>query len=480
MPHLTFTGIYGDMRRRGKEQIESFPNLVYSGSLLVGETTHLITDPTALPTLLSSTAPSEKLRLAIDACIPVISHKWLEDSATLGRLLPTTPYEITNFDPAVQIKTGASWTSGNEVSPIEKLREAPAMSPQDKIFDFINGAFSPGQQPSNPIDNPPQQAAPSFQAPPQPSFDPEDLSLDALSSPDSHMHSYGSLMGFSDFVGASPTGARSPGLPPIPEEIEFNPLFEMEERDPASKSESPGGAAPIQTLTMSRNTTGMRAQRSSLLRFAPMGAAHLPHSLVTPGPPIAKKPSPLTLAGIRKHHNTTRAPFFFETASVLIGRHRRQEVLFTAGDIAHGAKIIYDVVPETGQQIFAHVIIKSIYTLAGKVDDIWMEHHYLFNVDDVEERPAWRAALQGQPMEDDELLLSANAYHSPCNLIVGDFGVVLEEASEGGKRQRRKKVGHGVRLTNPNQYFPILGLGRAFNAAEVREVPLYNALLDFS
>ena len=84
-------------------------------------------------------------------------------------------------------------------------------------------------------------------------------------------------------------------------------------------------------------------------------------------------------------------------------------------------------------------------------------------------------------MEDNELLLSANAYHSPCDLIVGDFGVEMEQWDAGSKkRQGRSKGGGGGEVTtNPGQYFPVLSLGRAFNAAEVREVPLYTALTDF-
>lgn len=475
------------MRRRGKDQIGALNGVTYSGSLLVGETTHLITDSAALATLLSSAAPSDKLRLAIDAGIPILSHQWLEDSARAGRVLPTSSYEI-NIDAARQAMTEASWTTGNAMSPVEKLREAPAMTSQQNL-GFIDEPFSPGPDPSShrrltaitaePLSGP--STTPRRQV-----LEAEELSLGELSSPDSLMRSYCSLRALSDLMGASPGGRdrdRSPGLPPIPEDIEFNPLFELEERPPGTISDGSAAAAALHSLTISHHTTRVRTERSSLLRFAPLGAPHLPHSIVTPGPPAAKKPSAMTLAGIKSHHNTPRAPLFFSSAKVLIGLHRKQEVVFRAGDIAHGAKIIYDVDQNTGQQIFAHVIIKSIYALAGKPEEIWMEHHYLFNCDDMEERSAWRAALEANPMEDDELLLSANAYHSPCDLIVGDFGVEMEQQdARSKKRQWRRKGGDGGAevTTNTGKYFPVLSLGRAFNAAEVREVPLYTALADFS
>lgn len=87
--HITFTGIYGEMRRRGKEYVERL-KAVYDGCLVLGVTTHVVCDPTRI----AGSAPSEKLLLAVEAGIPVLSFRWLEQCAQAGRWLPLEGYTI--------------------------------------------------------------------------------------------------------------------------------------------------------------------------------------------------------------------------------------------------------------------------------------------------------------------------------------------------------------------------------------------------
>jgi hypothetical protein len=87
--HITFTGIYGEMRRRGREYVECL-KAVYDGCLVLGVTTHVVCDPTRI----AGSAPSEKLLLAVEAGLPVLSFRWLEKCAQAGRWIPLEGYTV--------------------------------------------------------------------------------------------------------------------------------------------------------------------------------------------------------------------------------------------------------------------------------------------------------------------------------------------------------------------------------------------------
>ena len=491
---VSFTGIYGEMRRRGKQQLKSL-GVAYSGSLLVNETTLLITDPSSLSTLLAPGAPSDKLRLAVDHDIPVVSHQWLEDSAIAGKLLSIdddSPY-ILNMTIAMPALTEASGTFSdhdNMCSPVEKLREALShhTAPENRPFvDFP--AVGAAQN---------EDAVAALSPPPHIQQHQSESLVEELASPAG-----------SDMDIASPDGSFSFGgaVPATENENDCLPAVLAEDGDHFDADLMPSfndtagaekGADAFSNQEKGQSGARARSQRSSLSRMA-LTAHHLPLSITVPGEPLpSHTPTPKLLAAIKKKHGTSRAPTFYSSIEVLIGKNRVDKVTFVAGDYSHGAKIVYDTDPRTNRQIFAHVIVKSIYTLKRRPAELWMEHHYLFTSDDVEERPAWKAALQNeQPMADEELLISVNAYHSPCNLIIGDFGVQM--AGKGGEEQQQKQrqrlrrrgrqersekeekdggSGGEVRQHQQSdalQYMPVMMCRRAFDAAVKTVLPLIEA-----
>jgi hypothetical protein len=475
--HLTFTGIYGEQRRRGKEILSNF-NVDYSGSLVAGETTHLVCDASTLTSLLSALAPSDKLHLAVDEDIPLVSYQWLDDSAAAGRMLPPSRY-LLDLESSLPALTEVSCTAASNgyMSPIERLRAASEdfVSKENAGFFAVDSMLSPGlslladeadeEKASTPAESKGKNKEHSF----------EDLISPEGFSKDQHQSS------MVEISFGSPGGAfGSPCLPAIPEDDQEE-AAEVDAAWDADQCYANIIAADFSNLKIAKPRSKTRIQRSSLSRYAPWGAAQLPLSIVLAGQASAKKPSSRTLAGVKQIHGN-RTPFFFSSLLAKTGHAPQiQEVAFKAGDLSHGAKILYDTDTQTGQQVFAHVIIKSIYALAGNPDELWMEHHYMFTVDDLLERPAWGKALQNEePIEDEELLLSANVYHSPAHLIVGDFGVEMRSLWLKEKQNKKKEAVAGAREVEEDiKYIPLLSCSRAFDVAEKRIVPLSKALHDY-
>jgi len=472
--HLTFTGIYGDLRRRGKEILKKF-NVVYSGSLVSGQTTHLICDPATLSTLLSAMAPSDKLRLAVEEGIPIVSYQWLDDSAAAGQILHPSQY-LLDLHSSLPALTEVSTVSNGYMSPVERLRAASV----NTNSEVKAGCFAADSMLSPNLSLLAEAAEEKASVPTKSKEDHSEdnaYSFEELPSPErfSKIQQQRSMVDISfgsggGGFGSPGGGGGSPGLPAIPEEIQE--AAEVDFAWDADQCYANNVAADFSNLKIAKHRSRSRVQRSSLSRYAHWGAAHLPLSIVLAGQASAKRPSSKTLSGIRQIHKN-RTLFFFSSLLAKTGQgHQEIDIAFKAGDLGHGAKIIYDTDTQTGQQIFAHVIIKTIYALAGSPDDLWMEHHYLFTSDDMYERPQWGRALKDEePIEDEELLLSANVYHSPAHLIVGDFGVKMlspwvEEKQKAVAEEEVKK------------YFPLLSCSRAFDAAEKRIVPLSKALQD--
>ncbi|KAH7616051.1 hypothetical protein NADE_000886 [Nannochloris sp. 'desiccata'] len=474
--HLTFTGIYGDLRRCGKETLKRF-NVPYSGSLVSGETTHLICDPATLSTLLSAMAPSDKLRLAVEEGIPIVSYQWLDDSAAAGRMLLPAQY-LLDLESSLPALTEVSCTAGNGyMSPIERLRAASVNNNSEVNAGCfaVDSMLSPGLSLL-------AEAAEEKASVPARSNDVskgDACSFEELPSPEGFENNQqqSSMVEISFGSGGnggfgSPDGAGgSHGLPAIPEEDQE--AAEIASAWDADQCYANIIAADFSDLNIAKPRSKSRVQRSSLSRYAPWGAAQLPLSIVLAGQASAKKPSSKTLAGIKQIHGS-RTPFFFSSLLAKTGHAPKvQEIAFKAGDLSHGAKIIYDTDTQTGQQIFAHVVIKTIYALAGSPDSLWMEHHYMFTSDDMMDRPSWGRALENEePIEDEELLLSANVYHSPAHLIVGDLGVQMR--SSWVKEKQKAVADEEVK-----KYFPLLSCSRAFDVAEKRIIPLSKALQDY-
>ena len=446
----------------------------YNGSLVSGETTHLVCDPATLSTLLSAMAPSDKLRLAVEEGIPIVSYQWLDDSAAAGQILLPSQY-LLDLQSALPALTEVSCTAGDGyMSPIELLRATSVNANSDVNAGYFaaDSMLSPGLNllaeaveekvslSARSKDDVSKGNAHSFEDLPSPdcfSKDQQQSSMVGIS--------FGCGGGGGDGFG-SPGG--SPGLPAIPEEVQE--AAEVDSAWDADQCYANIVAADFSNLKIAKPRSRSRVQRSSLSRYAPWGAAQLPLSMVLAGQASAKKPSSKTLAGIKQIHGNS-TPFFFSSLLAKTG-HTPQEIAFKAGDLSHGAKIIYDTDTQTGQQIFAHVIIKTIYTLAGSPDELWMEHHYMFTSDDLMDRPSWGRALEDtEPIEDTELLLSANVYHSPAHLIVGDFGV---EMRSSWVKEKQKPVAEET----VKKYFPLLSCTKAFDVAGKRIVPLSKALED--
>ena len=228
-----------------------------------------------------------------------------------------------------------------------------------------------------------------------------------------------------------------------------------------------------------------------------------PASKIYKGDKVCASASAFTLKGLREHHGAAAvagAVAFYRSATVVTEAGRQLE--FVAGDISHGAKMIYDVEPVRKSLLHACVVVKSIYSLAAAPDDVWMgalfvvalqsslknefllishislsswfsaEHHYLFTHDDIEERPAWAAALAADPVvaDDGELLLSVGVYNSPMHLIVGDFGVCMPPEAQDKK----------WRTGAAPPFFPAFPCRRGFDAAAGGAVSLCTALTMFS
>jgi hypothetical protein len=86
------------------------------------------------------------------------------------------------------------------------------------------------------------------------------------------------------------------------------------------------------------------------------------------------------------------------TASFLCLRSGRRQLppcSGAAGDATHGAKMVYDVLPDGSEQ-YALALVLSIYTLPGS-GEAYFEHRYFLSATDLEERPMWRIFLKVGP-----------------------------------------------------------------------------------
>ena len=461
--HVTFTGIYGEQRRLGK-QILKLLCIPYSGALCIDgnegfTTTHVVSDPCMLASLLSTSAPSDKLRTAVEAGLPIISFQWIRDCRAVGRFLPPESYQMpiptatTLRNIAASDLTQGSLAIVNhhqqqhhqhqhfhqEVEvEVEKLRKGDEFGVGVK---YHNGMFvADSNYDDDDGGEKKKENDDGAYLSPQWDLDSPGGGGDAFYSV--HEEQEGEQEQEEKGVGGSDgweTGNH--GL----ETRNTNKKEEEEEENP-HPPRPPPPPPQLAMLTTQEYTHTTQPQRSSLIRIAPIGSYAVPlFTSLTPGPHMSPHPTrrPTLMRRIFEHHgdDATSSVTFFDSITVDKGRGRNKKTMkFVAGEYSHGAKMLYDIEPTDsgGRQIFAFSLIESIYRMGGDEDAstamLWMEHRYCFTADDFDRRPAWGRAVGGRRVDDDEVLVSANVYHSPCNLIMGEFGVRYD-GGNGGERE---------------------------------------------
>lgn len=342
VPCITLTGLYGDMRRQAREYVLAL-GATYSGNLALGETTYIVCDPI----LLSETGPSEKLLLAIEAGIPILSFRWLEDSFFAHRLLPTQDYyvTITASDPSSAGSGVHTLQSQQEFSfERERLRNNEDQDPQGR------NAFGENIVPNTtqinhhiylaleqvPLTLPsPQAMSQEGAAIPPPSDIGSTTSQEKeITQVDAHV---------SNLLGT--LSVASP----------------RRERTPMYKS------ATEQKLSPSLEA----------MSLSPAAIVHPGAPLVGPGNSLSPLTS-LTLEGLQKEHGTTCSATAYASATVETKQERILQ--FIAKDMTHGAKMLYDVDVGSGRRTFARALIKTIYTPSTAPHDLWMGEPVLISI----------------------------------------------------------------------------------------------------
>lgn len=359
VPNISLTGIYGAERRQCRVLIESLGGN-YTGNLEVNSstrTTHLVCD--LLPGNLHFSYLTEKMAVALDMGIPVVSSRWLKDSSANGSFLNESKYIL---DPESCFAP--------EPCSVEQLRSLPDPEAQASS----SGHFLKHTTPGHSSVSSKGSACVSLAV---------KLVKEALGELPST--GAGSCLENSSVLSGSAGLIPETELPQLqilsPHGSVSAPVTRSDAREPASSTSESASAAAAPgsdddidiTSALSHLSVKEDTPNSALRVPSPAALSMSNLSTVTIGHALSGAPtSQRTLQALLKHHALDKSSAVTFYRCVTLKTEFGRELQFTAGDITHGARMLYDVDPATGRREHALIVIKSIYSLETLPGDVWM------------------------------------------------------------------------------------------------------------
>lgn len=94
------------------------------------------------------------------------------------------------------------------------------------------------------------------------------------------------------------------------------------------------------------------------------------------------------------------------------------QLVFRTDDPYHGALLYYDDCGSDTVEL-AYCKLRNIYTIPPD-DELWIEHEYLFDLEDVKNHARGASFLKSYDMSPVELVQGRDRYHSLACVIEGD------------------------------------------------------------